>query len=821
MGSRASPNSSSDTIQALVDMLYDALDWPKWSRFGFFANAFRGLLMFMGLKVKAHRNTFLPDADPDSILTALVELIKNPGYYVVVLKQVFREITNITNGFAAFQFSTNIAAVVSGLLGIFEAIRESATWKFILILSNLGEQAARATILRPKAPWIGQSEASSLAEGKNYAKDAVPDIRKYRSLNRVKTNKEIKSRSALSLHTFRSVILSGQPYGSSPGTDVLINLNNLNELGSEIGDSYSDLIKVSNDKSAVAPLTRIPKELVEIYEKQMNSEYCPFYIQDLRNNEIIQMPAFISQLNDNFSAEYTSTTGYGRTDSVKTYTRTNRQIQIGIKLVAMSKEDHTHMWFIVNRLVAMLYPQRSLGRLRNMPGKSTKLQPFSQVPTSSPMVRLRLGDLYRSNYTDSAFAKMLGWPGHLNPPDGNKGQLFTEDDMKVLQVFNSSMPVYVRNTKEKIVSEFRTTMNEPKATPEDKLKAINKILGKDKDQPYTGHLAMKAGSEIYIRGYKAPNPLAVLGALLGGGDSTEKTEDPDFKLKEAVIAKPIAGYADGKRMHLGCQTSSLDPNKNKELKEFVESVNEAKKKAEKDELKDEDGKPIKAAVAKDYQIRKEIKKRSEKKEIKRILTICGQGTGAVIKKISDIYESDSSKNILLCFDASKTGNYSVMPTAKIIYDHESFPTKIGDLLKKQNDEDKMKELRKFIQNDDMYKFFKENAGYGLAGFITQMSLEYGDSTWEIDRGSKAPKKIEISLSFDPIHDLTPGLDNSGRMANPIFPVGEYSGGNLDPWTKEVSEHSIFEQPTTMMVSAKLNDQPIEEPEPKGFPGNLL
>ena len=92
--------------------------------------------MFMGLKVKAHRNTFLPDADPDSILTALVELIKNPGYYVVVLKQVFREITNITNGFAAFQFSTNIAAVVSGLLGIFEAIRESATWKFILILSN-------------------------------------------------------------------------------------------------------------------------------------------------------------------------------------------------------------------------------------------------------------------------------------------------------------------------------------------------------------------------------------------------------------------------------------------------------------------------------------------------------------------------------------------------------------------------------------------------------------------------------------------------------------------------------------------------------------
>ena len=48
----------------------------------------------------------------------------------------------------------------------------------------------------------------------------------------------------------------------------------------------------------------------------------PFYLHDLRTNEIIAMHAFLDQISDSFSPEYTSSSGYGRIDDVKHYVKT-------------------------------------------------------------------------------------------------------------------------------------------------------------------------------------------------------------------------------------------------------------------------------------------------------------------------------------------------------------------------------------------------------------------------------------------------------------------------------------------------------------------
>ena len=130
----------------------------------------------------------------------------------------------------------------------------------------------------------------------------------------------------------------------------------------------------------------------------------PFYFQDLRNNEIMAFHAFIENISDSFNPSFNETDGYGRVESIKTYTKTTRNISINFTLAAMNPDDHDYMWFCVNRLVAMCYPQWSKGA--KVDGGFT--QPFSQIPTSSPVIRIRLGDLFKSNYSRKNLARLFG-----------------------------------------------------------------------------------------------------------------------------------------------------------------------------------------------------------------------------------------------------------------------------------------------------------------------------------------------------------------------------------------------------------------------------
>ena len=57
---------------------------------------------------------------------------------------------------------------------------------------------------------------------------------------------------------------------------------------------------------------------------------------------------------------------------------------------------------------------------------------------------------------------------------------------------------------------------------------------------------------------------------------------------------------------------------------------------------------------------------------------------------------------------------------------------------------------------------------GLAGFITQLDVNYNESNWETSRiGSKAPMLVKVTLNFAPIHDIPPGIDHNGMMRAPV------------------------------------------------------
>lgn len=153
---------------------------------------------------------------------------------------------------------------------------------------------------------------------------------------------------------------------------------------------------------------KIDKDVAAAMEEHLESDYMPFYFEDMRTNEILSFHAFLENINEDISADYNETEGFGRLGSVYTYKNTKRSIGFSFMLVSTSDEDFDLMWYKINRLGMMLYPQWSEGRRITYEGKSF-IQPFSQVVAASPLVRLRLGDLWKSNYNKLSVARLFGY----------------------------------------------------------------------------------------------------------------------------------------------------------------------------------------------------------------------------------------------------------------------------------------------------------------------------------------------------------------------------------------------------------------------------
>ena len=202
-----------------------------------------------------------------------------------------------------------------------------------------------------------------------------------------------QSTSPLSIHQLESNLNVGHEIQRAIALDGNAKIKDLGSLATKF--------KIrQKDKNA----SRFTQEEVKELEDKLEAEYVPFYFQDLRNNEIMAFHAFIESISDSFNPSFNETDGYGRVESIKTYTKTTRNISINFTLAAMNPDDHDYMWFCVNRLVAMCYPQWSKGA--KVDGGFT--QPFSQIPTSSPVIRIRLGDLFKSNYSRKSLARLFG-----------------------------------------------------------------------------------------------------------------------------------------------------------------------------------------------------------------------------------------------------------------------------------------------------------------------------------------------------------------------------------------------------------------------------
>ena len=92
----------------------------------------------------------------------------------------------------------------------------------------------------------------------------------------------------------------------------------------------------------------------------------------------------------------------------------------------------------------------------------------------------------------------------------------------------------------------------------------------------------------------------------------------------------------------------------------------------------------------------------------------------------------------------------------------------------------VEDLTEFLDVDKnaLAKSFRSAGGKGLAGFIDSMNFDWNERVkWDTDPDRKAPMMCKVTLSFSPIHDISPGIDSQGFNRAPIYPIAFHMHGN--------------------------------------------
>lgn len=711
-----------------------------------FLSMVRGIMLFYGIDI----NPFQPGA---ALADAFINLLMGPGYYLVISKKVLADFDQITRAFANY---TNISGInaITIILASLEALMSSFTVRWCVIMNTIGRIDEDGRIRRGEKAH-GQSVMSVMEE--KDAKTVVTPTNRNK-MSRWYPRDGSNAMSPLSARLFSAAFLTAENM-ASPGA--------LAHPASIVGPTV---------QSRISPQTR------DYIESRIDSEYMPFSIHDLRTNEVISLPAFISSVTDDFSVDYNSTHGFGRTDEVKTYRKTNRNVGFSFHLVAMNPEDHDYIWYVANRFVSMVYPQRDSGRKRRIPMSDGKFmeftQPFSQAITASPVVRIRLGDVFASNVSRSGFAQIFGNPKVLkessnSSPEAQKtaaeldtarsalkqlSEIHKDHNLEMLResygandparkvvtppgvsniILAKGATAYVVIDKKTFAFKTQYTLELPASAPR-----VNEAAGKNIKKAKVAHEYSLEG-KITDR----KDAFALGGApLLAAFDAASST---------LSIPNPFSSGPKGPKMRVPYTQ-----------KDFV-SI-------------DDSSVTIKALRDGNFPRDEIVKRRLKKMGLDSDNDTAPEWHSNYLTISSDIIDLEVDAEALVK-DSS--------------YDDVEHATAIDNFMSPSI--------------NPVVRSFEAAGGRGLAGVITQLTFDYNDALWgtgDPESGLRAPMMINISVVFSPIHDLPLGLNHRGEMFAPSHPVGVLSAAKLDKQFKEtVSQRIAREQAQARSAISSLPD----------------
>jgi len=372
----------------------------------FMAALSKGINVFFGLSETG--NSFIDVSTPSALLGGATNIAKIHGYYNVVLRNVVKSATGFISPIvvSADNFQKDISGSGEDLATslnpfvIAEKLNSSPLLSFLNILASIGDIAMEQDELETDGiasviDLIPEFNRNSLNPAVLQAKNRLAD-----------GHMAWRQNSARSMFLLPAGVMSAaRRYGNNKEGELLSVLasGDSNPADPTTG---SGNVFVSSD-SQISNGGRIKAKVLKEMEDYLEKDYMPFYFHDLRTNEIISFHAFLETVSDGFEASYAETEGFGRVDKVQVYKSTGRNISIGFKLVALDEDDFDQMWYKVNKLITLVYPQWSRGREIKW-GTNRMIQPFSQQPSATPLVRMRLGDLFKSNYSKFAVARLFG-----------------------------------------------------------------------------------------------------------------------------------------------------------------------------------------------------------------------------------------------------------------------------------------------------------------------------------------------------------------------------------------------------------------------------
>ena len=479
----------------------------------------------------------------------------------------------------------------------------------------------------------------------------------------------------------------------------------------------SELYKDTYIDRTIMDGKRIPSDVIHRLENQLEAEYVPFYIHDIRTNEIISFHAFLTQLQDNITPSWSDSTGYGRMDPVQIYTSTKRTVQVGFWIVATSKEDFDQMWYKINKLTTMVYPQWTQGtKVTSIDvDDSTFVQPFSQVIGASPIVRLRVGDVIKSNYSKFNLARIFGIGDAgitPKPPSGGKTHLIPIGRTPVN---------FARNVGAEIFYGLYGT-------------PLQYITG----DSVIEKIGRSVISSFLERGFL--NPLGVLAIL----NQLRSTNAGGW------------GY-----LPFSMHYIKANPSKPYIIKDTNEEFTITR--------------PLKVWISKKSQ-QEPIGNSGYEKIIYTVNIIDAAAPPGMQFKDIEVTHDDICPNYSYLFNLYVMPAFlHVGAFADLIDFALSEATQLAGMSPMELDlfgtesEDFMK-----AENNPVVRSFESTMGRGLAGAIQGLQFDWSPTTvpWEIDWNSRAPMMVKAGFTLNVIHDIPPGLDHSGYNRAPLYNVGE-------------------------------------------------
>ncbi len=351
--------------------------------------------------------------------TDFVRVSKSPGYYVVMIRAIIRSSGEVIRDIVDVSRQGNIIAAAQAILGVVDLLKSSKIIGFLNILAQLGDNVLTL-------------EDEGFLSGDGFGVGArttnIPNNGKISTIDKIIPN--AASRIMKSRENQNEIPLIWRT-SSTPSSILIpdsiirarVGLNSQTPLGPTV-KPFIDNAQFTGK--------RISQDAVKEIEDKLDSEYVPFYFHDLRTGEIISFHAFVSSITDGYTVGWENETGPGRVDDVMIYKNTKRALSLSFWIVSTSIEDFDAMWWKINKLTTLVFPQWSAGRQLKV-NDNKFVQPFSQIPTSSPIIRIRFGDVIRSNYSKLALARLFGAGSKDKFALARQGEIDTERAKEALE----------------------------------------------------------------------------------------------------------------------------------------------------------------------------------------------------------------------------------------------------------------------------------------------------------------------------------------------------------------------------------------------------